>query len=141
MRAGEGARWNPLQDVRKALPAAPDVPAANAPGTSLRLLYAGWASTAAVKPRTSAETRYTMELFIGHLGHDDGLRLTRGDFADWRAAMKAGGKTNTTWNNRLSHTAAPGVGRHRRAAGEQRGGREAPPEEAANGDPPALQRR
>ena len=73
------------------------------PATSLRALYDGWKATAAVKPRTVTETGYILDLFIRHLGHEDAARLTRADFADWRAALKADGKTNTTWNNRLSH--------------------------------------
>ena len=101
--AGAGPRWEPLGEARKALPAAADVPAANAPATSLRALYDGWKATAAVKPRTVTETGYILDLFIRHLGHEDAARLTRADFADWRSTLKADGKTNTTWNNRLSH--------------------------------------
>ena len=101
--AGEGPKWNPLATARAKLPAVDDIPPSGSPSsTSLRVLYEAWKTTATVKPRTAKDTGYILELLVGHLGHVDAARITRADLAGWRDAIKADGKTNTTWNNRLS---------------------------------------
>ena len=73
-----------------------------APAVSLDDLYTGWKATAVVKPRTVTETRYVLKLLTDHLGHHDASRVTRDDLAAWRDASRAAGRTNNTFNNRLS---------------------------------------
>ena len=101
---GIGKRWEPLEAVRATLPEVPDAPLRKpvAPAVSLDNLFDGWKATAVVKPRTVTETRYVLNLLIGHLGHRDASVTTRDDLAAWRDAFKAAGLTNNTWNNRLS---------------------------------------
>ena len=73
-----------------------------APTVTIRGLFDAWKAVATVKPRVVEETRYMVEMLAGFLGHDDAAKLTRDDLARWRDAMKAEGRSNNTWNNRLS---------------------------------------
>jgi integrase len=101
-----GRAVQPLRAVREALPQvhhappprSPDV----APAVSFAVLFEAWQSVTTVKPRTVEETRYMLSLLREFVGHDDAARLTRDDMARWRDASKANGRTNNTWNNRLS---------------------------------------
>ena len=74
---------------------------------SLTGLLERWRAVATVKPRSADEAAYAVALLIAFLGHDDAARLTRADLQRWRDDMKATGKTNATWNNRLSHVRQP----------------------------------
>ena len=62
----------------------------------------GWQAVAVVKPRTVTETDYAVKGLAEFIGHDDAARIGRDDLMRWRDAMKAEGRTNNTWNNRLS---------------------------------------
>ena len=75
---------------------------AEAPKVSLRSLYKSWADKTVVKARTVEETRYIVELLATHLGHDDAARIDSVALRAWRDTMLAQGRTNNTWNNRLS---------------------------------------
>ena len=82
-----------------------DSPADSTPGkpeVSLRSLYQSWADKTVVKARTVEETRYIVELLATQLGHDDAARIDAPGLRAWRDAMLAHGRTNNTWNNRLS---------------------------------------
>ncbi len=97
-------------------PTAPiEVPQASPP-VSIRALFEAWKAVAVVKPRVVEETRYVVEALILFTGHDDAALITRDDLIRWRQAMKAEGRNNNTWNNRLSmirQVFAHGVAEHR----------------------------
>ncbi len=69
---------------------------------SLRDLFAAWRRVATLKPRVVEETRYAVDALISFVGHDDAAEISRDDLIRWRTAMTAEGRTNDTWNNRLS---------------------------------------
>ena len=73
-----------------------------APTVTIRGLFDAWKAVATVKPRVVEETRYMVEMLAQLSGHDDAAQITRDDLARWRDAMKAAGRTNNGWNNRLS---------------------------------------
>lgn len=81
---------------------APTMPAPSAPGVSFQSMFDAWKAVATVKGRTAEETRFILGMLKAFVGHDDASRVTRDDMLRWREATKAGGKTNNTWNNRLS---------------------------------------
>ncbi|MGI4976923.1 MAG: tyrosine-type recombinase/integrase [Janthinobacterium lividum] len=94
----------PLDALKASLPPVAFAPAPK-PATAavaLLTLFEAWHATATVKPRTATETRYILEMLIAHLGHDDAASMTREDLAGWRDAAKEAGRSNVTWNNRLS---------------------------------------
>lgn len=99
---GTGARWNPLQAARKALPPVPDPPPPSRPGQTFDALWEAWKTVAVAKPRTIAETKYCLGQLAAFLGHDDAAKVTREDMRRWRDTTKAETLTNNTWNNRLS---------------------------------------
>jgi integrase len=76
--------------------------AARPTSVSLRDLFAAWKRVAALKPRVIEETRYVVDALISFVGHDDAAEVSREDLIRWRTAMTAEGRTNDTWNNRLS---------------------------------------
>lgn len=84
------------------VPEAPVLPAADVPKVSFKALFASWKAVTTVKGRTVEETRFILNMLKAFVGHDDAGRVTREDMLRWRDATKAGGKTNNTWNNRLS---------------------------------------
>lgn len=83
-------------------PAAAAHPPEASPTVSLRGLFEAWKIVAVVKPRVIEETRYVVEALIAFAGHDDAARITGDDLIRWRNAKKADGRSNNTWNNRLS---------------------------------------
>lgn len=87
--------WEPPRDP---------TPGATSEGAavSLRGLCTAWKAVAVVKPRTVDEAVYAVEGLCEFLGHDDAARVTRDDLAKWRDALKGDGRSNNTWNNRLS---------------------------------------
>lgn len=91
--------WSPAQTTTE-VPQSPVSPK-GAP-VSLRGLFDSWKAVAVVKPRTAAETDYAVANLAEFLGHEDAMNITRDDMARWRDAMKAEGRSNNTWNNRLS---------------------------------------
>ena len=66
-----------------------------------------WAAVATVKPRTAEEAGYAISALAAFLGHDNAAQLTRSDLQRWRDSMKAAGRSNVTWNNRLSLVRQP----------------------------------
>ena len=92
----------PLATARQRLPAVEGAPPAVMPAVSLRSLFDAWKAVATVKPRVVEETRYMVEMLAAFLDHDDAAKIARADLARWRDAMKAEGRSNNTWNNRLS---------------------------------------
>lgn len=70
---------------------------------TLDQLFEDWKAVAAVKPRTAAEIGYTIQGLAAFLGHKDARKIKREDLLAWRAAIKADGLSNNTWNHRLSH--------------------------------------
>jgi hypothetical protein len=95
-------RAGTLYRPRQALPTVPDAPPPALPGTSLGALWEAWKTVTVTKPRTVTETRYILDQLAAFLGHSDAASITREDIRRWRDASKADGKTNNTWNNRLS---------------------------------------
>ena len=75
---------------------------ASEPAVPLSSLYHGWKLVAVVKPRTVSETDYAVRDLTAFMGHDDAAKITRDDLTRWRKAMKDEGRSNNTWNNRLS---------------------------------------
>jgi integrase len=69
---------------------------------NLGSLFDAWKAVAVVKPRVVAETEYVVRALAAFVGHDDATRITRDDLLRWRTSMKEAGKSNNTWNNRLS---------------------------------------
>jgi integrase len=53
-------------------------------------------------PRTVHETKGILKQLEAFLGHNDAAQVTKADLIRWRTALKADGKSNLTWNNRLS---------------------------------------
>jgi integrase len=53
-------------------------------------------------PRTVHETKGILKQLEAFLDHDDATKVTKADLIHWRDALKADGKTNATWNKRLS---------------------------------------
>lgn len=102
---GQGEHWNPLEAAREKLPpvahGAP-LPAPAHAAVSLVGLFQGWKATATVKPRTIEETRYHVDLLTKHIGHDDAAMIDQAVLRGWRDEMLAAGRTNNTFNNRLS---------------------------------------
>ena len=94
----------PLDTLRVSLPVVAFAPVPKSPASAVPLLglFEAWRATAIVKPRTATETRYILEMLAAHLGHDDAARMNREDLAGWRDAAKEAGRSNVTWNNRLS---------------------------------------
>lgn len=68
----------------------------------LTALVDRWKAVAAVKPRTAEEAAYAVGALVAFLDHDDAAKLTRADLQRWRDQMKEAGRSNVTWNNRLS---------------------------------------
>ena len=91
----------PAWERPKAAAVTPALPAQEAE-VSLRGLFNAWSPVSVVKPRTLAETDYAVKGLAAFVGHDDAAKITRDDLARWRDTMKADGRTNNTWNNRLS---------------------------------------
>lgn len=85
--------WQPATAAKDA-PKAPSVP--------LTELFNSWKGVASVKPRVIEETRYTIEALKAFLKHDDAAAISKDDMLRWRKAMLNEGRTNDTWNNRLS---------------------------------------
>ncbi|MCB8880186.1 site-specific integrase [Acidisoma cellulosilytica] len=65
-------------------------------------LFKDWEAVTTVKASTKAETRYAIDAMATAVGHREARKVTRDDLRRWRDAIKAGGITNNTWNNRLS---------------------------------------
>lgn len=86
--------WEPRATATPGRPEPPAVPLTN--------LFDAWRRVASVKPRVVAETRYAVETLAVFMGHRDAARITREDMLRWRTATIKDGKTNETWNNRLS---------------------------------------
>jgi integrase len=86
-------------------PHSPVVPvtARAAPATSLDSLFDAWKATASVTPRIAEQTGDAIDMLIKFLGHGDAARVTKDDLICWRTATVADGRTNATWNNRLSY--------------------------------------
>jgi integrase len=72
------------------------------PSVSLRDLFKAWSVVAAVKPRVVEETRYAVDALIAFVGHEDAAKISRDDLIRWRTSMSVDGRSNDTWNNRLS---------------------------------------
>jgi integrase len=102
----------PLDGARARLPTVPaghgrpTIPAPTAAPAvaevSLRGLLEGWRTVAVLKPRSIAAIEYSVNLLGDFLGHDDAARIRRDGLIRWRDSMKAAGRGNDTWNNRLS---------------------------------------
>jgi hypothetical protein len=86
--------WEP-RTVSEPLPA-------KSASVSLRGLFTAWQTVAALKPRVIEETRYAVDPLVAFVGHDDAAAISRDDLIRWRTTMTAEGRTNDTWNNRLS---------------------------------------
>ena len=69
---------------------------------SLAGLLDAWKVVASVKPRVIRETQYAVDMLKKFVGHDDAAKVNRDDLIRWRTATIKGGRTNDTWNNRLS---------------------------------------
>ncbi|MGG5823955.1 DUF6538 domain-containing protein [Falsiroseomonas sp. HW251] len=65
-------------------------------------IWERWSKVTATAPRTVHETKGILKQLEAFLGHDDASRVTKSDLLRWRDALKADGKSNNTWNNRLS---------------------------------------
>jgi integrase len=99
---GQAEARKPPPAFLPGLPSLEKAPEPNAPAVTLRGLFDAWRTVATVKPRTITETDYIVKMLERFLGHDDATKINRADLARWRDAMKAGGRTNNGWNNRLS---------------------------------------
>jgi integrase len=97
---------NPIAEVSAKLPPAPIPvkPAALVVQNALpmRDLLAVWKSTSTTKPSVVVETEYAVASLIAFVGADDATVITRDLLVRWRDSMKAAGRSNATWNNRLS---------------------------------------
>lgn len=82
--------------------APPSMPTPEAAKVTFKALFDAWKAVTTVKARTAEETRFILDMLKTFVGHDDAARVTRDDMLRWREATKAEGKTNNTWNNRLS---------------------------------------
>jgi integrase len=76
--------------------------APKAPTVSLTGLLAKWKTLTTNKPRTVAEAEYAIAALVTFVGLDDAMQIGPADLMRWRDAQKEDGKTNNTWNNRLS---------------------------------------
>jgi len=65
-------------------------------------IWEAWSRVTTTAPRTVHETKGILKQLATFLGHDTATRVTKADLIRWRDALKAEGKTNNTWNNRLS---------------------------------------
>jgi integrase len=81
---------------------APAMPPPEAAKVTFKALFDAWKAMATVKGKTVEDTRFIVNMLKAFVGHDDATRVAREDMLRWREATKAGGKTNNTWNNRLS---------------------------------------
>jgi integrase len=97
---------NPLAEVSAHLPhvlAPPKpAPAMVAGALSMSGLLQVWKSTSTTKPSVVTETEYAVGSLIAFAGSDDATLITRDLLVRWRDSMKAAGRSNATWNNRLS---------------------------------------
>lgn len=81
---------------------APTMPRPEAGALRFEALFDAWKAGTIVKGRTVEETRFILNMLKAFVGHDDAARVSREDMLRWRDTTKAEGKTNNTWNNRLS---------------------------------------
>jgi integrase len=86
----------------KALPDDKSAAPATQPSLTFDAAWEGWKVVTTNSPRTVDDALRVLRQLQGFLGHSDAARVTRDDVLRWRDAMKADGKSNTTWNNRLS---------------------------------------
>lgn len=97
---------NPLAEVASRLPTVPVAPKPITPAASdalpMRDLLEVWKNTSTTKPSVVAETEYAVASLITFAGTDDATLFQRDLLVRWRDSMKAAGRTNATWNNRLS---------------------------------------
>ncbi len=95
----------PLDALARALPAPSEAlktATAATPTVTLTGLQKAWENFAAAKPGTKKETAYTIAALVKFAGHDDAAKLTKDTLRKWRDCGKAEGRSNQTWNNRLS---------------------------------------
>jgi integrase len=97
---------NPLAEVSSHLPDVPPPlkPVAPVIANALPMssLLAAWKITSTTKPTVVTETEYAVASLIAFAGSDEATLITRELLVRWRDSMKAAGRTNATWNNRLS---------------------------------------
>ncbi len=84
----------PEEDTSAALP--------TPPALTFDAAWEGWKAVTTNSPRTVDDALRVLRQLQGFVGHSDAAKVTRDDVLRWRDAMKAVGKSNTTWNNRLS---------------------------------------
>ncbi len=65
-------------------------------------IWEAWSKVTATAPRTVHETRGILRQLEVFLGHSNAALVTKADLIRWRTTLKGEGKTNSTWNNRLS---------------------------------------
>jgi integrase len=99
---GQAEARKPPPAFLPGLPSLEKAPERPALAVTLRGLFDAWQAVATVKPRTITETDYIVKMLERFLGHDDATMISRADLARWRDTMKAEGRTNNGWNNRLS---------------------------------------
>jgi integrase len=92
----------PLEIIRRHLPFVDAAPPPKAAAVPLDGLLDGWQAVASVKPRVVGETQYIVRMLRTFLRHDDAAQIGRDDLIRWRTATIAEGRSNDTWNNRLS---------------------------------------
>ncbi len=88
------ARFPPIQTIPQTTPISIATP--------LSGLFEKWKAVADVKPRSEQEAAYAVKGLVSFLGHDDATKIDREGLIRWRDSMIAAGRTNNTWNNRLS---------------------------------------
>lgn len=73
------------------------------PLLTFKAAWDAWKAVTPSSPRTVDDALRVLKQLETFLGHSDATNVSREDLLRWREAMKADGKTNTTWNNRLSY--------------------------------------
>lgn len=98
----DGHHFRPLQQIRQELPEV-STPLLLVDGrVTFDDIWERWSKVTSIGARTIHETKGILKQLEAFLGHDDAAKVTKADLIRWRDAVKAGGKSNNTWNNRLS---------------------------------------
>jgi integrase len=87
------------QAVEVLRPGCFDLPAgagANAAGATLRSIFKSYTDEAELAPATVKRWAPVIDRFVGHLGHDEPLRISRSDIVAWKDVLLKEGRSNIT---------------------------------------------